>query len=422
MPDSRVTVVGTTTDYIDIINHRFPQRALFLTDVRERTGALEVPPGEDAEILCDLTRPDNIVGQIREHLGKWSIRLSGVACFDCESMALAAFLAEKFSLPYVSPAAVAVSRNKFLSKRIWRKAGLPCPETELVRREEEAIAFFRRVGKPIVIKPLTGSGSELVFVCGDENSCMKAFQVIKSRLTAHPNVRMYASDEAGMRKSFAVEEFVGGDEYSCDFVIEGESLQIIRIAKKIPMPDSPAGTIMGYILPSELPSGLTISEFSNQLRRAAQALGIQRAMVMLDFIVGNNRAVMLEMTPRPGGDCLPFLIKHSCSFDIIGAALDFAEKRSLDIPELSRWRQLAGLRLFARQAGAIKSIGTDRLRSDPRVLECYIKRRPGHRVVLPPQDYDSRLLGHAIFVPSFRSDIKSECFELAGYLELEMET
>jgi len=422
MPDSRVAVVGTTTDYIDIINHRFPQRVLFLTDANERAGAREMPPGEDTEILCDLLRPDDVIRQVEKHLKKWSMQLSGVACFDCESMALAASLAKKFSLLYVSPEAVAVSRNKFLSKQAWQKAGLPCPETELIQHEEEAIAFLKRLGKPVVIKPLTGSGSELVFVCRDESSCKEAFKVIKSRLANHPNVRRYAAGKTGVRQSFAVEEFVEGDEYSCDFIVDGKNLRIIRIAKKVPMPDSPIGTIMGYVLPSELPSELAMPNFCDQLQQATQALGISKAIVMLDFIVRNNQAVMLEMTPRPGGDCLPFLIRRSCGFDIIGAALDFAEGRSINVPEPSRWQQLVGLRLFAGQAGAIKKIGTDRLCSDPRVLECYIKRFPGHRVILPPQDYDSRLLGHVIFVPSSLNDISRECLELAGYLKLEMET
>ena len=61
MQNNRVLVVGTTADYVDIINRRFPQRAIFVTDVKERSRAIEVPPSSKDELLCDLSDPERIV-------------------------------------------------------------------------------------------------------------------------------------------------------------------------------------------------------------------------------------------------------------------------------------------------------------------------------------------------------------------------
>jgi hypothetical protein len=143
---------------------------------------------------------------------------------------------------------------------------------------------------------------------------------------------------------------------------------------------------------------------------------------MVDFILTDEGISLLELTPRPGGDCLPHLIRHSSGLDMIGLALDVAEGKQLRLPEMSSWRSLVGLRLFARKNGTLTRIDAERLRSDKRVLEAVLKRGNGHQVLMPPDDYDSRLLGHVIFEPNSWARVESECDELAAKLELNMET
>ncbi|MBI9091692.1 MAG: hypothetical protein JEZ12_20985 [Desulfobacterium sp.] len=46
---------------------------------------------------------------------------------------------------------------------------------------------------------------------------------------------------------------------------------------------------------------------------------------MVDFIIRNHQPVLIEMPPRPGGDCLPFLLLEAVDLDIIRLALDFYE-------------------------------------------------------------------------------------------------
>ncbi len=428
MSDKRVLVAGTTSDYIDIINRRFPQRAIFITDGRERAKAVEPPPGSDAELLCDLAQPEQVAAAVRKHLDQWRMEPDGIACFDCESMPLAAFIARSFGLPYPSAEAVAACRSKYASKRVWLKAGLPCPDVELVHNTSDAVSFFRRTAGPVVLKPLTGSGSELVFLCSGEDECKSAFDTLRSRLAGHSDRRLYApylcdGKKVDPRKVFVIEEFIRGDEYSCDFVLEADRVQILRVAGKIPDKEQTFGTTLAYILPAELPSGLDEKSFCDQLRKAADAIGLDRAICMLDFVVRDSRAFMIELTPRPGGDCLPPLLLKSCGMDILGCALDFAEGRTLNLSKKpSQWRPLVGVRLFAAHNGEIERIDSSALRKDRRVVEYHLKRSPGHRVVLPPGDYESRLLGHVIFEPSGSDSVENECDEIASKLKVEMKT
>jgi biotin carboxylase len=425
MSNRRVLVVVTTADYIDIISRRFPQRAVFITDVNERAKATEPPPSSEDELLCDLSKPGRIVAALRSHLNQWRMELSGIACFDCESMPTAAFIAHSFGLCYPSTETVAKCRDKYVCKQIWRQAGLPCPDVELVHNASDAVSFLHKINGPAVLKPLTGSGSELILFCSTEDECVVAFDTLQSGLARHSDLRMYApyvcdGRKIDPRRVFVIEEFVQGDEYSCDFAVDGDHVGIIRIARKIPDPKQAFGTTLAYLLPSLLPEGLEEDNFRSQLSTATKSLGLDRSICMLDFVVQDNRAFMIELSPRPGGDCIPSLLLNSGGTDILGRALDFAEGHPF-VPDTSlQWRPLIGVRLFAKCSGEIGQLDSSALLKDHRVVESNLKRGPGHRVVLPPEDYESRLLGHVIFEPTGSESIENECIEIASKLKIEM--
>jgi len=426
MPSSRVLVVGTTSDYIALIRRRYPHRALFLTDPGERTRAREDTPEQAEEILCDLTDTPRILRAIRDHIHHYGLAVDGVACFDCESLELAARLAKQLSLPFPSPLAVAHSRNKFLCKEAWRRAEVVCPETAVARNRSDVSNFLERVGNPIILKPLTGSGGELVFRCAEHSDCLLAYDAIRRRLSEAGENRMYAHDpvvpgDFDPLRHVVLEKFIPGLEYSCDFFMENGRLEIIRTAKKIPGSETQVGTTAAYVVPGALPAEISSRVFQDQIHRGAISLGLERALCMVDFIVWQGKAYLLELTPRPGGDCLPPLIQQSCGLDMLGLALDIAQRRKIYLPQRQRWETLVGVRLFAESEGTVKGIDDFDMRKDPRVREVFIKRLPGHRVVLPPKDYDSRLLGHVIFMPSGSIPLEAECSEVSGKLKVEME-
>ncbi len=428
MHSSRVVVVGTTSDYIELIRCRYPHRALFLTDPAERARASEETPGPDEEILCDFTDHSEVPRVLEDHLRRYRLAVDGVACFDCEYLGSAAVLANRLGLPFPSPSAVAQSRNKFLSKQAWKRAGVFCPEAAVVRNRSELSHFLDWLGKPVILKPLTGSGGELVFHCADYRDCLQAYDTILNRLTQAGENRLYVKDpeiqgDLNPLHDLVLEQFIPGQEYSCDFFLENGGLEVIRTAKKIPTAETQVGaTTAAYVVPASLPEEIPSHVFLDQLHRAATALGLERALCMVDLIVWQGKAYLLELTPRPGGDCLPWLIQQSCGLDMIGLALDMAQGRNISTPSKESWKTLVGLRLFAAHAGEVKEIDDGDLRRDPRVQEVLIKRRPGHRVALPPKDYDSRLLGHVVFRPAVSTSLEAECAELAGKLKVVMET
>lgn len=421
MPDRHVLVVGPTYDYVDWLRKDFPDRCLFLVDNQELPKINGV--SENCLIAADLTQPASVLKTLQLFLGKSSRQLSGLACFDDESQLLTAIIAKNLNLPYPDEQAILACRNKFLSKQLWLQAGLKCPQTKIVGAPQEGLEFMKRLKKPVVLKPLTGSGSELVFFCQDKYELLNAFLTMKTQMEEPVNPRMYASADRQYdpRQVFEIEEFIKGREYSCDFVIDDNRVNIIRTAKKIPAEHQPFGITLAYVTPVRLPGSIDEAHLKTQLRQAAHALGLHHSLCMVDFIVKGDKIYFLEMAPRPGGDCLPFLIRRSTGLDMLGLTLDRAENKPLKITDKRSWKNRVGLRIFAAREGTVKNIITDNLRDNDKVEEIYIKYPLPHKVTLPPQDYDSYILGHIIFKPNSEKNINRECRSLADKIEIIME-
>lgn len=417
--DKRVLVVGTTPDYIDWIRNNSPGEALFLTDPVIRRGSQEPCPAPAEEILCNLSDNDQARHLLHQHLHTYGLQLDGVACFDCESMELTAVLAREFDLSYPSVQAVRNCRDKYLSKLLWQKQGLHTPRVKQIGSTAEAAEFFRELGVACVLKPLSGSGSELIFDCQDARTCEKRFRDIQQGLEQRRENRLYKSFSLDDPVILA-EALVEGDEYSCDFVLENGQAKVIRLTRKILSSSGPFGTALGYLLPAELPVSVDEDAFLQTLASSAGALGLVRAVCMLDFIVNQDRIVLLELAPRPGGDCLPFLLRRCWDLDVLKLLLDFSRGRALRLNHKPDSDSCIGLRLHAGIGGILKKVDAVRLQQDKRVAEVYLKHGPGHRITMPPEDYDTWILGHVIFRPDGHSELQAQCRELLEKLVVEI--
>ncbi|MCG6909335.1 MAG: ATP-grasp domain-containing protein [Deltaproteobacteria bacterium] len=419
-PDLRILVVGTTPDYIEWIQHSCPRQALFFTDAKVRRAATEGSPEPSDELCCDLTDYRGALGLLEKHLRIHGLALEGIACFDCESMELTAVLAEHFSLPYPSVKAVRNCRDKLTAKHLWLKHGLSTAPAAIVGSADEAIDFFRTVGGPVVLKPTNGSGSELVFECTDAQACADRYDQIHKGLQERCKHRLYRSLIPAVGPLIMAEGFIEGHEYSCDFILQDGRARVIRLARKIKSPTEPFGTILGYLLPAQLPVWVSEKRFNRLLYQCAAALGLERAVCMLDFIISGDTIVLLELAPRPGGDCLPFLLRCGYGLDILKLQIDFSRQQIEPPPPLSSAKRLVGVRVLARRSGTLRSVDVDTVASDPRVMEIHVIQQPGHRITLPPADYESWLLGHMIFAPDDSADIHAQCNQLLDRIPVEV--
>jgi biotin carboxylase len=416
----RVLVVGTTADYIDWIESHYPGSALFITAPEVRQRAWEPTPSAESEIVCQLADYQEPLAKLAEHLATHSLQLSGVVSYDCESLELGSDLARRYHLPYPSKQAVSNCRNKFRTKSLWQAAGLDTPAVSLVESADDALAFMRALQGPCVLKPLSGSGSELIFACHNETACKQNFALIRQGLQHRTGHRLY---QPFLHNSLTVlaEQWVAGEEYSCDFIFDQNRINIIRLTRKIPARNSHFGTTLGYALIPEMEGVVDKCLLADILSHSCRVLGLTRAICMVDFIMHAGKVYLLELSPRPGGDCLPALLRIGLGFDILKLAMDFASREPIRLPPPAAAAKLIGLRLLASTGGRLKQVDAARVRRDRRVRQIAITRRPGQRIEMPPSDYDSWVLGHIIFEPEGGKNLEEQCRELSGEMVVEVE-
>ncbi len=417
--NSRTLVVGTTRDYIDRIRDRMPGRAFFLTDSGTvPPGIVPLPP--DEELVLPLTDEGAATAGLVSLLDRESITLCGMTCFDCESLPLAAALADQWGLPFPSRVTVFNCRDKYISKKIWQDHGTYSPRVRQVLGLEDIHTFMRETGAPIILKPRTGSGSALTFRCNSVDAAVEHYADILKGLKDRATDRLFQTIGPDRLPGVICEEWIGGDEFSCDAYVNGKDVRILRTARKHFSAGLPVGTTLGYEIPAGLPDGIPEAAFREQLGQAAKTLGLERGLCMVDFIHCNGRCYLLELTPRLGGDCLPWLIKESCGVDMLELALDFAEGLSPAMPPLEQWEHLVGVRFHADRPGRLEAIRPRFREYGANVRSQLWIRHPGDRIDLPPKDYDTWLLGHLIFSPSADSDIPQQIRDLLRTVEVDI--
>ena len=115
-----------------------------------------------------------------------------------------------------SSIAVDIASDKDLTTKLLGAAGLPVPKQESVRTEEGAVAAARRIGYPVVLKPLDGNhGRGVCLDLQDEADVRAAFPIAEGQ---------------SRRGNVIVESFVTGKDYRC-LIIDG---RMVAIAERVP--------------------------------------------------------------------------------------------------------------------------------------------------------------------------------------------
>ena len=123
-----------------------------------------------------------------------------------------------------SSIAVDIASDKDLTTRLLAAAGLPVPKQESVRSLEGALAAARRVGFPVVVKPLDGNhGRGVCLDLQSEEDVREAFPI---------------AQEQSRRGWVIVESFVTGKDYRC-LIING---RMEAIAERVPASVTGDGT------------------------------------------------------------------------------------------------------------------------------------------------------------------------------------
>lgn len=301
--------------------------------------------------------------------------VAGVTSSSEYFVATAAEAAAALGLPHPDPGAIRICRDKASQRERLLYAGLPVPGFAAARTPDEAAAAAVRIGLPVVVKPVAGSGSIATRLCADAGEARAAAAVV---LEGDPGLPP--------QRAAMVEEYLDGPEFSVETLGE----QIVGITAKHLGPE-PHFVETGHDFPAELAPG-TAAAIGSATVGALRGLGLGWGPAHVELRLTAAGPRIVEVNPRLAGGMIPRLIEEALGIDLIAHVV--ATVAGLDtVPRPARAGSASIRFLLADRAGRLTAItGIEDALAVPGVVE--VALTPGVEAgqqVVPRNSFKDRL-------------------------------
>lgn len=217
------------------------------------------------------------------------------------------YLADKLGLTGNNPQFSKICTNKYEMRKAFERANVRVPKFKNVGPNEEInIDEFKM---PVIVKPTDRSGSRGITKVENKLQLKQAIQ---------------DSIEQSFEKRAIVEEFIRGEEYSCECISYKGKHNFLAITKKFTT-GAPHFIETGHIEPSGL-SNEKIEEVKKEVFKALDALNIENGPSHSEFKIDEEGNIgIIEIGARMGGDCIGSdLVKISTGYDFLKLTIDVA--------------------------------------------------------------------------------------------------
>lgn len=280
----------------------------------------------------------------------------------------AAHVARKLKLPGTKASAIREARDKNRQRTCLGAAGIRIPQFRTVTSPKSAEAAAAELGPPVVVKPISGSGSVGVKLCADRREAAEHASFLLGQRT----------NERGLPapRRVLVEEYVGGAEFSVEIL----SGKVIGITRKH-LGELPHFVEIGHDFPADIPRNDRRALRSLGLE-AVEALGLDFGPAHVEIRLGDDGPTVIEVNPRLAGGLIPELVRLAMGIDLISEIIGLLAGESLPPLKPSNGRRYASIRFLLTPAdGSISAIqGLDQAAKVPKVIEARVYREVGDSV------------------------------------------
>ncbi len=244
-------------------------------------------------------------------------------------------------IPGASPEVAANFRDKARMKTVFEQAGLPCARHRSASSAEEALAFAREVGFPLVVKPPAGAGAKATFRAQNEAELADALRVLRP----------------APGRDALLEEFVQGDEYSFETLSIGGRHVWHGLSHYLPTPlqvvENP--WIQWCVLVPREVEHPRYDDIRSAAARALAALGMDTGITHMEWFRRPDGSLAIsEIAMRPPGAQLVPLHSYANEFDLFSAWARVVVHGSFQTPER---RYSTGAAFFRGQgSGRVKAL------------------------------------------------------------------
>lgn len=312
----------------------------------------------------------------------------------------AAIVAKQLQLPGPPPEAARILTDKFAFRQFLSNSDMPCPRVHEIGGDKSIPDDFFD-GSAWLVKPCRASGSKGVFIVRDH-------QDFTGRVTES---RAFSMDGKAI-----LEEFIDGSQHSCEGLLKDGKAALALITDRDTAPPPHTAT-MGHRVPSTLAAPMQ-SQALAAIEDVFRRLGVRSGPFDCDFVASDGRIVLIELTPRLGGNSLSRLFTAALDFDLVACAVAYACGDSMPLPPQHQPRPTAVALFGVEQAGRLawNQAEAEALRREGWVQTLLMDHQPG--TVVQPFINGRHRVGEALVHGADRRELDERLAELKRRLAL----
>jgi biotin carboxylase len=226
---------------------------------------------------------------------------------DDAGVVIAALASRSLGLPHNPPEAAAATRDKEAMRLALSRGEVPQPSFAAIGPGEDATKAATAIGFPLVVKPLSLSGSRGVIKVETPDHLAAVIE----------RVRGIAAEAGEGGGRLLLERFVPGPEVAVEGMVWSGVLEVLAIFDKPDHPDGPYFEETIYVTPSQL-NRTTQDEIARVTQAAITAIGLREGPIHAELRVDQLRPSVIEVAGRSiGGIC-----GRALSFGLLDTSLE----------------------------------------------------------------------------------------------------
>ena len=245
-----------------------------------------------------------------------------------------ATLAAERGLSHSPPSAPAAATTNLFPRYTIGPAEPPAAPPGPPFDEASALSVARGIGYPVVLKPLTGVGSSLIFKCRNDAELRRFWHKARRELPrahyaqlrmaphsiAAPCGAVFTFDPARM---MLVERYLPGSEASVECIVVGDNVTPLVVHDKLDVEEI-TGSVLEHLLVAP-PLRFTpreVKALRSHAAAAIRALGLRNTLCHVELRWGDGEGPrILEINPRVGAGCVADSIATVTNVDADAARL-----------------------------------------------------------------------------------------------------
>jgi biotin carboxylase len=344
-----------------------------------------------AAVHCDVRDIEGVARAFRAE------RCEGVVAAASDvAVETAAALGARLGIPAPPPAAAAALLGKTDFRATQARLGLPAPA-------------FARAGEappgtgPWIVKPLRGSGSRGVRIVTEQAALPGA---------------LAAAAAQSLDGQAMLEALLPGSQHTAEGWMQGGRVAAMLVTERLTAP-APHVATLGHRVPAALPAGAEAA-LRAQIEALFAELGYREGPFDADAVLAPEGPVLLEISPRTGGNGLMRLVEAATGADVMGLLGLAALGR---LPPLAPWapRPAAAQILADPRGGRLRydPAALPGLAAEPWLADLTLDLPPGG--VVPAFTEGRARFGQAVWTAGDRAGLEARLAEITARLGLAVE-